>query len=165
MVYRKGFWNWRLSKLLSVVDVIRSLTELINTNYPQYKIIDCDVDEGFDRPSFFIDVEDVNTSWVATDYIKESSNIQIVFFAENRYEGFLDLLDMKNNLTVLFDEPLYISDETSEYYVSLLTTNSDLYKQDKVLTFNIQAELIQKIERVDTSPYMEQLECNIEGGK
>lgn len=148
-------------KLLSVVDVIRSLTELINANYHQYKIIDYDVDEGFERPSFFIDVEDVNTSWVATDYIKESSNIQIVFFAENRYEGFLDLLDMKNNLTVLFDEPLYISDETSEYYVSLLTTNSDLYKQDKVLTFNIQAELIQKIERVDNSPYMEQLECNI----
>lgn len=147
--------------MLSVVDVIRSLTELINTNYPQYKIIDCDIDEGFDRPSFFIDVEDVNTSWVATDYIKESSNIQIVFFAENRYEGFLDLLDMKNNLTVLFDEPLYISDETSEYYVSLLTTNSDLYKQDKVLTFNIQAELIQKVERVDNSPYMEQLNCNI----
>lgn len=147
--------------MLSVIDVIRGLTELINTNCPRYKIIDCDVDEGFDRPSFFIDVEDVNTSWVATDYIKESSNIQIVFFAENRYEGFLDLLDMKNNLTVLFDEPLYISDETSEYYVSLLTTNSDLYKQDKVLTFNIQADLIQKIERVDNSPYMEELNCNI----
>lgn len=147
--------------MLSVVDVIRSLTELINTNYPQYKIIDCDIDEGFDRPSFFIDVEDVNTSWVATDYIKESSNIQIVFFAENRYEGFLDLLDMKNNLTVLFDEPLYISDETSEYYVSLLTTNSDLYKQDKVLTFNIQADLIQKVERKETKHYMEELNTNI----
>lgn len=151
--------------MLSVVDVIRGLTELINKNYPQYKIIDCDVDEGFEKPAFFIDVEDVNTSWVASDYLKESSNIQIVFFAENRYEGFLDLLDMKNNLTVLFDEPLYISDETSEYYVSLLTTNSDLYKQDKVLTFNIQADLIQKVERVDNSPYMEELECNIEGGK
>lgn len=149
--------------MLSVVDVIRSLTELINLNYPQYKIIDYDVDEGFDRPCFFIDVEDVNTSWVATDYIKESSNIQIVFFAENRYEGFLDLLDMKNNLTVLFDEPLHISDETSEYYVSLLTTNSDLYKQDKVLTFNIQADLIQKVERVDNSPYMEEL--YYKGGK
>lgn len=147
--------------MLSVVDVIRGLTELISEKYPNYPVCDMDIDENFLRPSYFIDVEDVNTSWVATDYIKESSNIQIVFFAENRYEGFLDLLDMKNNLTVLFDEPLYINDETSEYYVSLLTTNSDLYKQDKVLTFNIQAELIQKIERVDDSPYMEQLECNI----
>lgn len=147
--------------MLSVIDVIRGLTELISEKYPNYPVCDMDIDEDYPRPSYFIDVEDVNTSWVATDYIKESSNIQIVFFAENRYEGFLDLLDMKNNLTVLFDEPLYISDETSEYYVSLLTTNSDLYKQDKVLTFNIQAELIQKIERVDNSPYMEKLECNI----
>lgn len=151
--------------MLSVIDVIRGLTELISEKYPNYPVCDMDIDEDYPRPSYFIDVEDVNTSWVATDYIKESSNIQIVFFAENRYEGFLDLLDMKNNLTVLFDEPLYISDETSEYYVSLLTTNSDLYKQDKVLTFNVQAELIQKVERVDNSPYMEELQCNIEGGK
>lgn len=151
--------------MLSVIDVIRGLTELISKNYPKYPVCDMDIDENYPRPSYFIDVEDVNTSWVATDYIKESSNIQIVFFAENRYEGFLDLLDMKNNLTVLFDEPLFISDETSEYYVSLLTTNSDLYKQDKVLTFNVQADLIQKVERVDNSPYMEELNCNIEGGK
>lgn len=151
--------------MLSVIDVIRGLTELISENYPNYPVCDMDIDEDYPRPCYFIDVEDVNTSWVATDYIKESSNIQIVFFAENRYEGFLDLLDMKNNLTVLFDEPLFISDETSEYYVSLLTTNSDLYKQDKVLTFNVQADLIQKIERVDNSPYMEELKCNIEGGK
>lgn len=151
--------------MLSVIDVIRGLTELISKNYPNYPVCDMDIDEDYPRPSYFIDVEDVNTSWVATDYIKESSNIQIVFFAENRYEGFLDLLDMKNNLTVLFDEPLFISDETSEYYVSLLTTNSDLYKQDKVLTFNVQADLIQKVERADNSPYMEELKCNIEGGK
>lgn len=151
--------------MLSVIDVIRGLTELISEKYPNYPVCDMDIDEDYPRPSYFIDVEDVNTSWVATDYIKESSNIQIVFFAENRYEGFLDLLDMKNNLTVLFDEPLFISDETSEYYVSLLTTNSDLYKQDKVLTFNVQADLIQKVERVDNSPYMEELKCNIEGGK
>lgn len=151
--------------MLSVIDVIRGLTELISEKYPNYPVCDMDIDEDYPRPSYFIDVEDVNTSWVATDYIKESSNIQIVFFAENRYEGFLDLLDMKNNLTVLFDEPLHISDETSEYYVSLLTTNSDLYKQDKVLTFNVQADLIQKVERVDNNPYMEELKCNIEGGK
>lgn len=151
--------------MLSVIDIIRGLTELISEKYHNYPVCDMDIDEDYPRPSYFIDVEDVNTSWVATDYIKESSNIQIVFFAENRYEGFLDLLDMKNNLTVLFDEPLHISDETSEYYVSLLTTNSDLYKQDKVLTFNVQADLIQKVERVDNNPYMEELKCNIEGGK
>lgn len=147
--------------MLSVIDVIRGLSDLISKHYPNYPICDMDIDEDYPRPSYFIDVEDVQTSWVATDYIKESSNIKIVFFAENRYEGFLDLLDMKNNLTVLFGDPLYITDGKTEYYCQMLATDSDLYKQDKVLTFNIQADLIQKVERKETKPYMEELNTNI----
>lgn len=147
--------------LLSVVDIIRSLTDLVTKYYPQYKIIDYDISEGFEKPCFFIDVEDVQTSWEASDYLKESSNIKIVFFAENRYEGFLDLLDMKNNLTILFNDPLLVSDGKTEYYVSLLNTNSELFKSDKVLTFDITADLIQKVERVENNPNMEELSVNI----
>lgn len=147
--------------ILSVIDVIRALSELIEKTYPNYPVNDMDIDEDYPRPSYFIDVEDVNTSWVASDYIKESSTLKIVFFAENRYEGFLDLLDMKNNLTMLFDDPLYITDGKTEYHCQMLTTDSDLYKQDKVLTFNIQADLIQKVDRKETKPYMEELNTNI----
>lgn len=147
--------------MLSVIDVIRALSELIEQKYPNYPVCDMDIEEDYPRPCYFIDVEDVNTSWVATDYIKESSTLKIVFFAEDRYEGFLELLDMKNNLTVLFDDPLYITDGKTEYYCQMLTTASDLYKQDKVLTFNIQADLIQKVERTEFEPYMEELETNI----
>lgn len=147
--------------LLSVVDIIRSLTDLVTKYYPQYKIIDYDISEGFEKPCYFIDVEDVQTSWEASDYLKESSNIKIVFFAENRYEGFLDLLDMKNNLTILFNDPLLVSDGKTEYYVSLLNTNSELFKSDKVLTFDITADLIQKVERVENNPNMEELSVNI----
>lgn len=120
-----------------------------------------DIDEDYPRPSYFIDVEDVQTSWVASDYIKETSSIKIVFFSENRYEGFLDLLDMKNNLTLLFDKPLYISNGKEDYYVSLLNTNSELYKSDKVLAFDITADLIQKVNKVETEPNMEELNVNI----
>lgn len=147
--------------MLSVIDVIRGLSDLISKEYPQYPVCDMDIDEDYPRPSYFIDVEDVATSWVASDYIKETSNIKIVFFAENRYEGFLDLLDMKNNLTILFDVPLYISNGEEDYHVSLLNTNSELYKSDKVLTFDITADLIQKVNRVETEPNMEELNVNI----
>lgn len=150
-----------MKTILSVIDIIRSLSELIEDKYPNYPVCDMDIEEDYPRPCYFIDVEDVNTSWVASDYLKESSTLKIVFFAEDRYEGFLDLLDMKNNLTVLFDDPLYITDGKTEYYCQMLTTASDLYKQDKVLTFNIQADLIQKVERKDVEPYMENLKTNI----
>lgn len=147
--------------MLTVIDVIRALSELIEVQYPQFKLVDYDVDEGFEKPAFFIEPEDINTSWIASDYLKESSNLNIVFFAEDRYSGLIDLLDMKNKLTVVFDDPLYITDGKTEYYVSLSTTTSDIYKSDKVLTFNIQVDLIQKVERKEVEPYMEELNTNI----
>ncbi len=147
--------------MLTVIDVIRALSELIEKEYPQFRLIDYDVDEGFEKPAFFIEPEDINTSWVTSDYLKESSNLKIVFFAEDRYEGFIDLLDMKNNLMKDFEEPLYITNGKTEYYCQLLTTASDIFKQDKVLTFDIQADLIQKVERKEVQPYMENLETNI----
>lgn len=147
--------------MLTVIDVIRALSELIEVQYPQFKLVDYDVDEGFEKPAFFIEPEDINASWVASDYLKESSNLNIVFFAEDRYGGLIDLLDMKNKLTVVFDDPLYITDGKTEYYASLITTTSDIYKSDKVLTFNIQVDLIQKVERKETKPYMEELNTNI----
>ena len=149
--------------MLSVIDIIRALSELIENNYPNYPVIDMDVTEDYPRPGYFIDVDDVQTSWVANDYIKESSKLNIIFFAEDRYSGFLDLLDMKNNLTMLFDEPLLVENEDTKYYVSLLETTSDLFKNDKVLTFSVTADLIQKVERKDaTDSYMENLETNIQ---
>ncbi len=69
-----------MNTILSVIDIIRALSELIESKYPNYPVVDMDIDEDYPRPSYFIDVEDVNTSWVATDYIKESSNLKIVFF-------------------------------------------------------------------------------------
>ena len=147
--------------MLSVIDIIRSLSELIENKYPDYPVVDMDVTENYPRPSYFIEVDDIETSWVANDYIKESSNLKIVFFAAERYDGFLELLDMKNNLTVLFDDPLYVNDGKSEYYVSLLNTASDIYKTDKVLEFTLRADLIQKVERKETEPYMEELSTNI----
>lgn len=147
--------------MLTVIDVIRALSELIENKYPDYPVVDYDVTEDYPRPSYFIEVDDIETSWVANDYIKESSNLKIVFFAAERYEGFLELLDMKNNLTVMFDDPLYVTDGKSEYYVSLLNTASDIYKTDKVLEFTLHADLIQKVERKEIEPYMEELSTNI----
>lgn len=147
--------------MLSVIDTIRALSNLIETKFPDYPIIDMDIDENYPRPSYFIDCEDIETTFVANDYVKESSTIKLIFFAADRYEGFLDLLDMKNQLTVLFDDPLYINDDTSEYYVTLHDTTSTLYKSDKVLEFTLHADLIQKVERKEIDRYMEELNVNI----
>lgn len=130
------------------------MSELIEKEYPDYPVVDYDVDEDFPRPSYFINVENVHTEWVAIDYVQESSDLEITFFAPNRYEGFLELLDMKNNLTMLFNEPLQITDT---FFVTLLETQSELFKNDKVLTFSFTANIVNKVERNETDDYMENL--------
>ena len=130
------------------------MSELIEKEYPDYPVVDYDVDEDFQRPSYFINVENVHTEWVAVDYVQESSDLEITFFAPNRYEGFLELLDLKNNLTMLFNEPLQITDT---FFVTLLETQSELFKNDKVLTFSFTANIVNKIERDETENYMENL--------
>lgn len=143
-----------MNTIISVIDVIRSLSELIEKEYPNYPVVDYDVNEDFPRPSYFIEVNDVHTEWVATDYIQESSDLEITFFAPDRYEGFLELLDMKNNLTMLFNEPLQVTDN---FYVSLLETTSEIFKNDKVLTFSFTANIVNKVERDETDYLMENL--------
>lgn len=133
------------------------MSELIESKYPQYQVVDIDVDEDYPRPSYFIDIDDVSTEWQAQDYLKESSNIKIVFFAEDRYEGFLELLDMKNALTVLFNNPLLVANDAEHQYINLLETTSDIYKPDKVLSFSIQADLIQRVMRDEPDEFMEEL--------
>ena len=146
-----------MSTILSVIEVIRALSELIETKYPNYQVVDMDVDEDYPRPSYFIDVDDVTTDWQAQDYLRESSSLKIVFFAENRYEGFLELLDMKNALTILFNDPLLVTNGVEHQYINLLETTSELYKDDKVLTFSIQANLIQRVMRDAPDEFMEEL--------
>ncbi len=143
--------------ITSVIDVIRALSNLIEKEYPNYPIVDMDIEEDYPRPSYFVEVESVKTQWVAVDYLEELSDLQIVFFAENRYEGFLELLEMKNHLTQLFNEPLELD---NGYYVSLLETTSELFKNDKVLEFSFQVSIVNQIERNETEYYMEELDYN-----
>lgn len=135
------------------------MSNLIEKEYPNYPICDMDIDEAYPRPSYFIEVESVSTKWVATDYIEELSDLQIVFFAEDRYEGFLDLLEMKNHLTQLFNEPLELD---NGYFVSLLETTSELFKGDKVLEFSFQVSIVNQIERNETDYLMEDLDYHKE---
>ena len=64
---------------------------------------------------------------------------------------------MKNALTILFNDPLLVTNDVEHQYINLLETTSELYKDDKVLTFSIQANLIQRVMRDEPDEFMEEL--------
>lgn len=139
-------------KMLSVIDIIKSLTLLIESHFPAYPVNDRDLDEGFSRPSYFIDIDEIRGSSQTTEYVKEESDLQIYFFAEDRYQGFLDLIDVKNQLLALLSVPLPLTDENDQTVAHVTFDESPgkalsitINKADKTLLCTLTSVLVQQL--------------------
>lgn len=140
--------------MLSVIDVIKSLTLLIETNFSDYPVNDRDLNEGFDRPSYFIDVDDVDASNVTSHYVRETANLSVYFFAEDIYKGFLNLLQVKKTLLELLNKPLKLMvDEKVVAHVVFNDVNVTVNKADKALIATMSYELVQE-RQIDTGDYL-----------
>ena len=157
-------------KILSVIDVIKALTLLIESNFPNYPVNDRDLEEGFSRPSYFIDIEEIRGSNQTTEYAKEESDLQIYFFAEDRYQGFLDLIDVKNELLSLLSVPLPLTDDNDQVVAHVTFDESPekqlsitINKADKTLLCTLTSVLIQQIpeKESETDYLMENLEFTL----
>ena len=147
--------------MLSVIDVIKALTLLVESNFPSYPVNDRDLVEGFNRPSYFIDVDEVRGENVTSDFVKETADLSLFFFEEDIYSGFLKLLEMKNELLELLGKPLALTDENGNVvaHVVFNDVSVTISKADKALTCVMTSELIQK--RADNEadlPYIEEIE-------
>src|SRR5690625_2247714 len=73
------------------------------------KIMSRDVREGFSRPSFFVELDNVLREGNA-DQIYKSMTIRIYYFPSNEYEYAIEVLDMQEMLEDLFDLKLLVRD-------------------------------------------------------
>lgn len=147
--------------MLSVIDIIKSLSLLVEKNFPNYPVNDRDLQEGFERPSYFIDVEDVQGENLTACYVKETANLSLYFFEEDIYSGFLKLLDMKNKLLELLREPLALADENGVIvaHVVFNDVGVTISKADKALTCTMTSELVQAREDSEKNlPFIESIE-------
>lgn len=150
--------------MLSVINVIKALTLLVESNFPNYPVNDRDLTEGFDRPSYFIDIDEVRGENVTSELVKETADISLYFFEEDIYSGFLKLLDMKNELLELLGAPLALTDENGNIvaHVVFNDVSVTISKADKALTCVMTSELIQKrVDHESELPYIENLNLTI----
>ena len=150
--------------MLSVIDIIRALSSCIESNFPDYPVVDRDLEEGFPRPCYFIDINSVVSESLTHKLVKDTADIEIDFLAEDIYKGFLNLLDVKNKLVKLFSEPLALTDEGGNViaHVVFNDVRTEVIKVDKALICNLSTELIQEIEDNVELPLIEDLQANID---
>lgn len=149
--------------MLSVIDIIRALSLLIEEKFPDFPVVDRDLTEGFPRPCYFIDVEGLVTENLTNRLIKETADIEISYFAEDIYEGFLRLLEVNSELVAALTEPLPITDMNGETvaHVVFNDVRTEIIKADKSLTFSMTTELIQGVPDGDTHPLIDTVEFEV----
>lgn len=149
--------------MLSVIDIIRALSSCIESNFPDYPVVDRDLEEGFPRPCYFIDINSVVSESLTHKLVKDTADIEVDFLAEDIYKGFLNLLDVKNKLVKLFSEPLALTDEGGNViaHVVFNDVRTEVIKADKALICNLSTELVQEIEDNVELPLIEELEYKV----
>lgn len=68
-----------------------------------------DVQEGFNKPSFFVQLNNVGRSG-DENQVHKSMMVQIYYFPSDRYEYAIEVLDMQETLEELFDLKLPVKD-------------------------------------------------------
>jgi len=73
----------------------------------EIEIMSRDVEEGFNRPSFFVELDNVNRSSTVSQ-IERSLTVRIYYFPSERYNYSIEVLEMQDKLEDLFDLKLKI---------------------------------------------------------
>lgn len=139
--------------MITLKDIKKAINLKLTTQFG-FEINSNDVKEGFKKPSFFVDFDNISLS-STVEQKQRSLTVRIYFFPTDRYHFSLEILDVQERLEKEFDLKLQVLDR------HLNITEVDASVTDGVLVFNfniefeegkeyIEAELMQTLdERVN----------------
>lgn len=85
---------------LSVLTTIKALTSVLERNIGVI-VTNKDITEGFERPCFYIDVDEISVI-PEGEIILEEQQFSIYYFGEFEDKGYLELLKLKQTLDMIF---------------------------------------------------------------
>lgn len=144
----------------------KDIKKAINTKLKKefdFEINSNDVKEGFNRPSFFVTLDNHNRS-SNQDQIQKSLTVRIYYFPTDRYEYSLEIMDIQERLENLFDLKLKVKDR----YLNIMETSGN--ETDGVLEFSFDIDfyearesMYQGDETQHNQEMMQSLEIKIKG--
>lgn len=88
-------------------DIKTKIADLLTARFPTIDVVAVEVNEGFNKPSFFVEVEIINI--VPHPFFKEVTvRVKIRYYSES--EEYLDLLDITDGLVSLFGMSIAVGD-------------------------------------------------------
>lgn len=138
-------------------EIITAINRELATKFPTVEINSKDIEEGFLRPSFFVESDNENYGKIGQNYADDRLTIRIYYFPSNPKNNRRELMDIKSQLISLFRIKIQATDSFVIPVDDITATVAD-----KVLIVSFDLRMVQEIEE-DTSdiPLMEELDFNI----
>lgn len=132
-----------------------SINKQIKDVFPSIPITSKDIEEGFERPSFFVDFDSFRAEQVSRRRAERSGHIVIYYFPSDRYQYKMELLDVQETLENVFLDGLVIDEETILYVGEISSQVIDGVLQFEFDLDYMEIESGENLE--DNTPFMENL--------
>lgn len=141
--------------MIALVDIKKSINQVLKANFPTIKIYSSDTKEGFTRPAFFTSIIPVTSDYETTNFTSNKLMVVINYFSENETE--LENLKMIDGLKKAFGMNLKVSQRS----FTLKNIRSEIV--DEVLQFRFDLDYYVDIEKIDNYEIMKELNLKQRG--
>lgn len=153
--------NMGCDLLFKYTELHKSIITRLKTKYPDISYnAKRDIKKGFDRPSFFVDLDSVKDSNFMLESIDRESTVRIYYFSSTIDNNKIELYNVQDELVELFlGDNLINVNEDIKFEIEEL----DFNVVDKVLHCYFDVKICENYNRIDDTPVMEELELERKG--
>ncbi|MBC2855250.1 hypothetical protein H3N56_03770 [Cetobacterium sp. 2A] len=130
--------------MISFIDIQASIVSKLAKIAPDIEINSSDIEEGFKRPCFFIDMLDIDSSNLMDKFQEREIEFDILYFPKHLKKNQMDLLKMRDILNKAFveEQSFNITDD-----LVVEATDVKIFEVDKVLHCEFKVFIAEEYER------------------
>lgn len=140
--------------MLTLKQIDKAITSLLLSNFPNIEVQESDVEEGFQRPSFFVSLETNRTETFQFNRLREMT-CRIYYFPSDRYVYSAEVQDVQDQLEIIFGLNLAVKDRI------ITIDGAESYVVDKVLQYSFDFTYHENIDVEDAGELMQEIEYNV----
>ncbi|WP_144940122.1 DUF6838 family protein [Paenibacillus sp. 32O-W] len=115
--------------MLTLRQIDKAITGLLLKNFPNIEVQESDVEEGFQRPSFFVSLETNRTETFQFNRVRDMT-CRIYYFPSDRYVYSAEVQDVQDQLESIFGLNFKVEDRI------ITIDDAESYEVDKVLQYS-----------------------------
>ena len=140
--------------MTTLVEILKSVIRKLKTGCPGIRIYSKDIEEGFKRPCFFVDLSNIKENDSMGAVLEKNIKVRIRFFPTDPKVNQFEILEMLDELNKIFlyERTIFVS-ETMAFECS--SVEKDIIK--KVLHYDFKIFIAEEYERIVTAEMMDEI--------